>query len=204
MPKTKLLTLLLCLATALPSCFQSSSTKLLDHEKQYDIHLVKARMVFPDFFQPTSFEDLVRAMDEVDSLQMPDTARRRAIKEHLSGFNYYLLADTSNPYANISVFPIDHVGLDQVNTGIYLHTMQEDMEAERKEFGTEFTRLENKLMNRPNSQMLKLRYRVYNDGVIHFFTQYVVSTKQNSFIVDIRTFKDIDFDYFMSKMAFIK
>lgn len=58
-------------------------------------------------------------------------------------------------------------------------------------------------MNGPNSQMLKLRFKLYNSGAVQYFTHYVITTKQNSFTVNIRTYKDIDFDYFMSKMGFI-
>ena len=186
------------------ACSQTNGIKLLDHEKQYDIHLVKARMVFPDFFEVKSFEELARAMDLADSSQMPDTARRRAAREGLSGVNYFILADTLNPYSNISIFPIDHIVMDKVNAGVYLHDFQEKMEEDRKKYGIDFKRLENKLMNCSNSQMLKLHYQIHHAGAFQYLTQYVVSTKKNSFIVNIRMYKDIDFDYFMAKMSFIK
>lgn len=59
-------------------------------------------------------------MDIADNLEVADTARKRHIKEILSGTNYFLLADTTDPYSNISIFPINHVLLDKVNSGIYL------------------------------------------------------------------------------------
>ena len=84
----------------------------------------------------------------------------------------------------------------------YLGMVEQQLKKDWLPKGIDYYRVENKITLRSKSQIIKLKYWLYQDNFKRYCTQYLISTKNKTFGIFVNNSKDIDFKDILETVKF--
>jgi len=186
----------------------SCSTKTKESIDEFDLtnshklEFLNKNIYLPKNYEATTIEDFINAHivdGKIDSFQKNQQAN--LYKQKRNGVKFEIFCEKSNLKNSIIIQLGEYTPLDKRRVNPYVNNLEKTVLSEWSKYYIYYERLEAKFITSKNTKSIKIKYRIIIDGKNTFMTQYIVTSKSNTFSIVVTNEKNIDYQFVLKNFS---
>lgn len=169
--------------------------------KKINIPFAEAQIDIPKEFELISADDFIlkiKSLELDNNNSKLEIARLERIKSYPLPSLIYL--DSTNIDNRIYFQKMEHILLDKTLSQFYVGKLEQQLESNWVTEGIDFVRLESKFSKGKTTQLIKIRYRLQQNGIDSYSSQYIITTQKQTMIITFYSVDPYDFGNVISKL----
>ena len=174
--------------------------------KQVEIDFANISISLPKYFQKTSPDELIFAIESISPREISELDRQEKIhqyetlKRNLIGVSYYIYVDTTDIFNTIVFQKGKYLKLDKEVRQFILSNSEIMLNPGMSTDSLNLKRVDSQFFNGEKVQILKQKFEAKGPERTYYTTFYVVTTRSNTFQIIVGGLDDEDYEDRITQM----
>ncbi|MFA0963863.1 hypothetical protein AB9P05_18805 [Roseivirga sp. BDSF3-8] len=151
--------------------------------REVAIPFSQASINMPAHYTHITLDEIAEIINASDLDEEEKLIKQGGLQEIRSLGNKMIYADTANIFNFVIFVETEYIYISRSMGRRYLGMVEQSLEREWSDTGDKFEKLDSKYLHSKKKEIIKAKYKLITNGESDYYTQYIVSGKDNSLIM---------------------